>query len=665
MVLAIISSFFTYSYAANTKPAKKNKGNFEIQYYLGPDAMQIASDDKLAKRIADAGFTVIALQPSYKDVNEMVGLWAYADAEGAAALKKALKRLDDNDIKVYLKLGTISGDLVEGGVWNDHSQKLAKKYLDGRYDNVIGVDLGDEPRIYSAQQYAAAMVQLHKTFPNVESYFNLFPIYAADAVLGIGDSYTTYTRAYYEKYLRAFFNQKNVNHGLFVFSADYYPRLRGWSGPHETDVSYYENLDYLLTISKENKGSIPMNLVGLSDGLIDPTREDHIMYQVNTNLAFGMKRISYFTGIDPCVDPVYDAIKTEAHAQGIAYGWNAGWVFEKDGTPSKIYGVIKKVNAKVKPLGNLLYPKEVLSVDRICKKKKSNRSYYGKREYLKKVGDVSIKKSSAASSGLVTAFSDGTIMLTNGSADTPVSFTVTKYALKDMDYFNTKSGTWKSIGKIMNAQKQKSKAIQLEDGKLFPADNTVRLDGGTAIVLRVKSGAKPLKKIGKTYLSVSSYTYNGKKQKEPVIYVKDSKGKKIAKSNYTVTKPKTQLKAIGKYTYTIRFKGDYIGIKKLTLTIKPAKPTIKAPRAAKNTVIVKWNKGKKGQVTGYQVMAATNSKFTKNTKALTIKGYGKTSAKMAKLKAKTKYYVKVRTYKTVKGVKIYSNWSEVKTIQTK
>ena len=76
-------------------------------------------------------------------------------------------------------------------------------------------------------------------------------------------------------------------------------------------------------------------------------------------------------------------------------------------------------------------------------------------------------------------------------------------------------------------------------------------------------------------------------------------------------------------------------------------------------------KGKKAQITGYEVMVATNSKFTKNAKSVTIKGYKATSKKVTKLKSRTKYFVKVRTYKTVKGVKIYSDWSKVKTIRTK
>ena len=42
-----------------------------------------------------------------------------------------------------------------------------------------------------------------------------------------------------------------------------------------------------------------------------------------------------------------------------------------------------------------------------------------------------------------------------------------------------------------------------------------------------------------------------------------------------------------------------------------------------------------------------------------------TKYKVKKLKAKKKYYVRVRTYKTVKGKKVYSSWSKVKSIKTK
>ena len=68
---------------------------------------------------------------------------------------------------------------------------------------------------------------------------------------------------------------------------------------------------------------------------------------------------------------------------------------------------------------------------------------------------------------------------------------------------------------------------------------------------------------------------------------------------------------------------------------------------------------------GYQIQYATNSKFTKNSSKELIEDNKKTSQKFKDLKAKKKYYVRIRTYKTVKGKKIYSDWSKSKKVTTK
>ena len=167
-------------------------------------------------------------------------------------------------------------------------------------------------------------------------------------------------------------------------------------------------------------------------------------------------------------------------------------------------------------------------------------------------------------------------------------------------------------------------------------------------------------------LSPSSYVYNGKKKAAPKVIVKDSKGKTISSKYYSISKPKKTLKDIGTYTYTVTFKGTkYTGTKKLTLTIAPPKTTIKTPAPAKKAVTVKWTKGKKSVTSGYEILLATNKSFTKNKKTVTVKGYNNASKKVTGLKAKSTYYMKIRTYKTVSGKKIYSDWSKVKSCKTK
>nr|MBQ6370233.1 fibronectin type III domain-containing protein [Bacillota bacterium] len=84
---------------------------------------------------------------------------------------------------------------------------------------------------------------------------------------------------------------------------------------------------------------------------------------------------------------------------------------------------------------------------------------------------------------------------------------------------------------------------------------------------------------------------------------------------------------------------------------------------------IKWKsqsaKMSTSRINGYQVQLATNKKFNKNKKNVNVKGYKTTTAKASKLKAKTKYFVRIRTFKSVYGEKIYSKWSNVKTVKIK
>ena len=177
---------------------------------------------------------------------------------------------------------------------------------------------------------------------------------------------------------------------------------------------------------------------------------------------------------------------------------------------------------------------------------------------------------------------------------------------------------------------------------------------------------KIIYKISTVKLSKDTFVYNGK-VKCPTVIVKDRKGKIIASKYYKVTKTVGR-KNVGKYTYTIKFNGLYEGTKKLTLTVKPKAAYVKKLTASKKAFTVKWSKVSK-QATGYEIMYATNAKFSKGKHTVKVTKLNTTSKKISKLKAKQKYYVKVRTYKTVKvnGKKtnIYSDWSKYKVVTTK
>ena len=96
---------------------------------------------------------------------------------------------------------------------------------------------------------------------------------------------------------------------------------------------------------------------------------------------------------------------------------------------------------------------------------------------------------------------------------------------------------------------------------------------------------------------------------------------------------------------------------------KPNKTSVKKSKAKKGSVELTWSKTK--GVKGYEIQVATDKKFKKNKKTVTIKKQKTTKTTVKKLKAKKKYYVRIRTYKTVNGKKVYSSWSKVKSVKTK
>lgn len=102
---------------------------------------------------------------------------------------------------------------------------------------------------------------------------------------------------------------------------------------------------------------------------------------------------------------------------------------------------------------------------------------------------------------------------------------------------------------------------------------------------------------------------------------------------------------------------------KNTETVKPKKTSIKKLSKGKKKFTVTW--AKVSGVKGYQIQYSSDKKLKKNNKSVTVTKQKTTKATVKKLKSKKKYYVRVRTYKTVNGKKIYSSWSKVKSIKTK
>ncbi|MCQ2547713.1 MAG: terpene cyclase/mutase family protein [Clostridia bacterium] len=174
------------------------------------------------------------------------------------------------------------------------------------------------------------------------------------------------------------------------------------------------------------------------------------------------------------------------------------------------------------------------------------------------------------------------------------------------------------------------------------------------------SDKAPLKAFKVSGLTLNaSATYTGKAIC-PKITVKDAFGNKLTEGvDYTVKYSNN--KNVGLAKASVEGKGYYSGKLSKTFKILPVKAKISYVKAKKKAFVVKTAKTK--NITGYQIKYAKNSKFTK-AKSKFVKS-SKAITKKISASGKTKYFVKIRTYKTVGKTKYYSAWSKVYKIKTK
>ena len=129
------------------------------------------------------------------------------------------------------------------------------------------------------------------------------------------------------------------------------------------------------------------------------------------------------------------------------------------------------------------------------------------------------------------------------------------------------------------------------------------------------------------------------------------------KSDTTATKPSDATAATKPAATTTATKPAIKPVKKVTVKKQTAKV-----KAGKKKLTVTWKKDK--NVSGYQIKIATKKNF-KGAKTYTVKSYKTYKKVIKKLKAKKKYFVKVRAYKTVGKSKVYGAYSAVRSCKVK
>ncbi|MBR6222670.1 MAG: Ig-like domain-containing protein [Lachnospiraceae bacterium] len=153
---------------------------------------------------------------------------------------------------------------------------------------------------------------------------------------------------------------------------------------------------------------------------------------------------------------------------------------------------------------------------------------------------------------------------------------------------------------------------------------------------------------------IADKVYSGKAKKPaPVLTLNGTKLKKG--KDYTVSYKNN--KKIGTATITIKGKGQITGTKKVTFKIVPKATKLTLKKDKKGSVNAILKKVKSGN--GYQIVIATNSKFTKNKKVKNLYGVNSRKYALTGLKKGKYYYIKARAVKIVGVRKYYGKFTKV------
>lgn len=241
--------------------------------------------------------------------------------------------------------------------------------------------------------------------------------------------------------------------------------------------------------------------------------------------------------------------------------------------------------------------------------------------------------------------------------------------------------SWKNQKFVYNGKEQRPQDITVTlNGKKLAAgtdyrvayENNVKAGTGNVEVTGTGEYARTVSKTftiekadiagASVKLAKSSFVYNGKARKPAVTVTLN--GKKLTAKDFQATYAGGR-KKVGTYKVTVKGTGNYTGTagKAPMFKILPQKTAISKVAAGKKSMTVKWKK-KTAQTAGYQIQYGVKKNF-KGAKTAVVRKNKTTSKEITKLKAKKKYYVRVRTYQRAGGKTYYSPWSKAKSVKIK
>ncbi|MBQ8577376.1 MAG: hypothetical protein IJ449_05340 [Clostridia bacterium] len=360
---------------------------FDITYFHGPFSNFVVKDETV-REIAASGMTLVPLH--------------YGTETNKAALpllrRYGLRAIvsDPRISRVYRDDDLAAADAM--------AKEVVADYAD--YDNIIGWDIVDEPNAAKFPVLAAIVNAFRRYSPDMETVINLFPNYASPEQLGNPD-YVSHLEAFvnivrphllsYDHY--HFLGRENRNQTLDLDVDERERLIRLSAETTENRGGFFENIEDFRRIAVKY-GIDPMLIVLLTEhGPYRNLTRGELFWEVNMCLAYGMKRISYFTYWEPSHDD---------HWQ-----WTNA-MCDTEGNKMPHWYDVQAINAAISPAGRRLFQTTSEAVFHIGTPEPAATAFTG-------FGGISAID---GENGVIGFFSDGSVYLVNRDFQRENTFTI-------------------------------------------------------------------------------------------------------------------------------------------------------------------------------------------------------------------------------------------------
>ena len=350
---------------------------FDITYFEGPTPDYITQPWVLAD-IAAAGFTLVPLHADTGTNKTALKLLRQYGLRAVVADPRIHKLFQDR------KLAPVDAAVRE----------LVADYAE--FENIIGWDLCDEPNAEDFPILKALVDAFRRHSPDKETVINLFPNYATAQQLGNPD-YMTHleefiriVRPHYLSYDHYHFLGRGNRLTVLADTDDERERLIRLASENTVNRGgFFENLRDIRAAADKYRLDAMLIVLLTEHGHYRNLTYGELLWEVNMCLAYGMRRLSYFTYWQPEENDAY-------------WHW-ANAMCDPTGKKEQHYDDVQRINRAVKPVGAYLFDRTCTAVFHIGEAEPG-------AEVFTAYGPV---KGIDGSCGVISFFDDGSMYLVN------------------------------------------------------------------------------------------------------------------------------------------------------------------------------------------------------------------------------------------------------------